>query len=140
MRPRLSNRGFTLIEILLVLAILGIIAGIAIPSFLGQRRRARVVGDAISNAQVVRMQLESRRMDSGLYGPAGTTFTWIAGVASDPTFLPGFRPLGNSKMNFDVTIGATGQTYILTITDPSIGPGVVAFQTNENGRELQRLH
>ena len=40
------TRGFTLIEMLLVVAIIGIISAIAIPSFLGQRRRARTVAAA----------------------------------------------------------------------------------------------
>ncbi len=135
-----GTRGFTLIEILLVLAILGIISAIAIPNYLGQRRRARVIGDAISNDQVLRMQLETRRADSGLYGPANQTYTWNNGVASHPDFLPGFTPQGNSRMNFTVVIGATGLTYVLTCTDPSIGAGVAAYQTNQNGEELARLH
>jgi hypothetical protein len=85
------------------------------------------------------MQLETRKADNGVYGPAAGNFTWINGVASDPTFLPGFTPAGNSRMNFDVTIGADGLTYILTIADPSLG-GATAFQTNQNGEELARLH
>ena len=140
MRDRKKVLGFTLVEILVVVAILGIIAGIAIPSFMGQRRRARVIGDAISNAQVIRMQLESRKADSGLYGPAGTDVTWTNGVPSDATFLPGFTPQGNSKMNFQITVGATGLTYTLTVFDPSISAATVAYQTNERGQELARLH
>lgn len=135
-----SNRGFSLVEILLVLAIIGIISAIAIPSYLGQRRRARVIGDAIANCQVIRMQLETRKADNGTYGPAAGNYTWINGVASDATFLPSFTPAGNSKMNFDITIGNTGLTYVLTCTDPSISGGVTAFQTNQNGEELARLH
>lgn len=139
MRDRRKVLGFTLIEILAVVAILGIIAAVAIPSFLGQRRRARVIGDAISNAQVIRMHMESRRAETGLYAPPDTVVAWNAGVASDPTFLPGFTPRGNSKMDFRIVVGATGLTYTVTVTDPSLGAGVVAYQTDQNGRELQRL-
>lgn len=132
-----KSQGFTLIEILLVLAIIGIISTIAIPAYLGQRRRARVIGDAIANAQTVRMLLETRKADNGIYGPANADYTWINGVASDATFLPGFVPAGNSHMNFDILIDNTGLAYVLTCTDPTIP--ATAYQTNQNGQELARL-
>ena len=68
MFQRNRTRGFSLIEVLLVLAIIGILSSIAIPSYLGQRRRARVIGDAISNAKVIQMALESRKAENGTYG------------------------------------------------------------------------
>lgn len=140
MHPRTKALGFSLVELLLVLAILGALGGIAIPAYLGQRTRARVIGDAMANAQVLRMQLESRKAESGLYGTVSTSFTWINGTPSDATFLPSFTPKGNSKMNYSVAIGATGLTYVLTVSDPSIGTGVTVFQTDETGKELARLH
>lgn len=140
MSPVKRSQGFTLVELLLVLAIIGIISVIAIPHFMGQRRRARVIGDATANAQVLRMLLETRKADTGGYGPASGHYTWTNGVASDPTFLPGFTPQGNSQMNYDILIGPTPLTYVVTCTDPTLGPGVVAFQVDSQGQVLQRLH
>jgi len=134
-------QGFSLVEVLLVVAILGIISAIAIPSFLGQRRRARVIGDAMSNAKVLQMELESRKADAGVYGAAGT-YSWTAdgSATTGPALISTFQPSGASKMNYSVLIANGGLTYTLTVTDPSIGSGVTAYQTDQNGKELARLH
>jgi type IV pilus assembly protein PilE len=143
MLKRKGSSGFTLIEILLVLAILGIVAGIAIPTFMGQRRRARIVGDAISNAQVIRMQLETKKADNGSYGfPATYSWTKSPGgyVITDPTFLPSFTPQGNSQLNFVVNVDPpNGLTYRLDVMDPSLG-GATVYSTDQTGQQIYRLN
>lgn len=138
-QPGLS-RGFSLVEVLLVLAILGIISAIAIPSYLGQRKRARVVGDAITNAKVLQMGLETRRAENGIYGLASTTYGWKADGtdASGPAFIPTFQPKGASKMDYSVAIGPSAVTYVITVTDPSLG-NATAYQTNQFSEELARM-
>jgi len=141
MLNRKRTAGFSLVELLLVLAIIGIISFIAVPSLLGQRRRARVIGDAMANAKVLQMGLESLKADSGIYG-AAATYDWKAdgSAATGPALLPTFTPNGSSKMNYNLVIANGGITYTLTVTDPSIGTGVTAYQTNQLGQELARLH
>ena len=41
-----ANQGFTLIELMIVIAIIGIITAIAIPNFISYRRKARIAGAA----------------------------------------------------------------------------------------------
>lgn len=133
------NHGFSLIEILLVVALIGIISAIAIPSYMGQRRRARVIGDAMSNAKVLSMALESRKADGGVYGADGT-YEWKADASAStgPALIPTFQPSGNSKMNFKVVI-TNGITYELTVYDPSISATTEAYKTNQYGAELAKL-
>lgn len=137
---RRKSQGFTLIELLLVLAIIGIISGIAIPSYLGQRKRAVVIGDAISNSKSLAMVLESRKAETGIYAPAGT-YIWKAdgSNASGPALIPTFQTVGNSKMDFTLVVPANTLTYTLTVTDPNISNREM-YQTDQTGADLFRLN
>ncbi len=135
--PRLTrSQGFSLIELLAVLAIIGIISGIAIPSFLGQRRRARVIGDAQSNARVLSMALETRKAEIGMYGASGTTVTWTglgsSFACSDSTFLPTVSLKNATQMNYSVAVTGGGVGYTLTVTDPNQG-GATVLTLNQSG-------
>ena len=133
-------RGFSLVEMLLVLAIIGILSGIAIPSSLGQRRRARVIGDAMANAKILSMMLEGQKAENGVYGALGT-YTWAANgtYSGSAGFLPTFSPKGNTNMNYSITVASSGLAYTITVVDPSISGSPTAYQTNQTGAELQRL-
>ncbi|WP_257310077.1 type IV pilin protein [Geothrix fuzhouensis] len=138
--PRRSGnaRGFSLIELLLVMALIGIISAIAIPTFLGQRTRARVIGDAMSNAKVLSMALETRKAENGLYGGAGT-YTWKSdGTRPSTDIAPSFTPQGNSQMDYTVEIKNVGLTYVLSVNNK--GGGGLVYQTDQSGKELARQH
>lgn len=138
MSYRSQKHGFSLIELLLVVTLIGIISAIAIPSYMGQRRRARVIGDAMSNARVLAMALETRKADAGVYGTDGT-YDWdVAGSGTGAALVPTFKPSGNSKMTYQLAI-SSGITYNLTVFDTSISATTVAYSTNQNGAELARL-
>ncbi len=137
-----TSEGFSLIELLLVLAIIGIISAIAIPSFLGQRRRARMIGDAKANAAVLRMSLESRKADAGVYGPANAAYTWTATSAPAASVNPAPSFIvnrGTTRMAYTVTVGATGLTYQLDVKDSTLNSATV-YSTNQNGSTVYELH
>ena len=129
--------GFTLIELLLVLAIIGIISGIAIPSFMGQRKRARRIGDAQSNAQILRMALETYKADNGVYGNG--SYNWTASGGPD-TAAKGLLPsttLSGTQMNFALAVSAGGLTYSLVVRDPAVGnASVFTIDQMGNGKIL----
>jgi prepilin-type N-terminal cleavage/methylation domain-containing protein len=64
----MTRRAFTLIELLIVVAIISILASIAVPNFLEAQTRARVAR-ARNDMRVVATGLESYRVDSNAYPP-----------------------------------------------------------------------
>lgn len=137
MPNRTCTRGFTLVELLLVLAIIGILTGIAIPALTGQRQRARLVGDAETNARVIAMALESLKAENGIYGPANATATWtptgvapaLSGFVTNPA--PAFKAQGNSQMAFVVT--AQPLTYTIEVYDGGTTSGTKLISLDQSG-------
>ncbi len=62
------NRGFTLIELIVIIVVLAILSGVAIPKYIDYSERARVT--AISaNLKMIRRALLNYRMEKGDYPP-----------------------------------------------------------------------
>jgi len=80
------RRAFTLIELLIVVAIIGILAAIAVPNFMNAQIRAKVA-QAVNNMRAVSSALEAYYLDYNTY----TRWAWDT---SDPwTHYGGFRDL-----------------------------------------------
>ena len=59
-------KGFTLIELLVVIVIVGVLSGVAVPTFLNQIRRSRAA-EAQSGLATVSTASEIYRFDNGVY-------------------------------------------------------------------------
>ena len=107
-----DERGFTLIELLVVVLIIGILAAVALPTFLGQRDKG-FDADAKSNARNVQTLVESCGVDNaGVY----TTCTTSAQLKDGGNLIAA----GAGK----VAVAANGQdAYTITATSKSKGTG-----------------
>jgi len=63
---KLNQKGFTLIELMIVIAIIGILAAIAIPQFAAYRRKA-YNSAALSDLKTVKTTLEAYYADNQFY-------------------------------------------------------------------------
>jgi type IV pilus assembly protein PilE len=88
---RRSNRGFTLIEIMIVIAIIGIVLTISIPSYneyVKKGRRAEVVALLSEQAQSLERFYTKNNVYTGITGlSAGNDFYTLTPTITDQTFL-----------------------------------------------------
>jgi type IV pilus assembly protein PilA len=102
-----EEMGFTLIELLVVILIIGILAAIAIPSFLNQRGKAT---DAKykSAARTAQTAMETWFTDKNTY------------VGATPAGLQAIEPTLNDATFFTLTVpAATVNSYTVTVASPT---------------------
>jgi type IV pilus assembly protein PilA len=117
-RAMREEDGFTLIELLVVILIIGILAAIALPSFLGQREKAQDT-DAKSNARSLVTHVEA----------CYATETTYLNCTQDKLTDSGL-PLGTDKGQVEVAIGDADH-YTVTAHSKSGGSFMVAHAAGE---------
>lgn len=81
MKTNRSNKGFTLVEILIVVVILGILAAIVIPQFSQASSEARN-SSVKSNLQMVRSQIELYKIQHNDILPGAGTLDFVAALTT----------------------------------------------------------
>ena len=116
----MNKKGITLIEMLIVVAIIGILAAVAIPAYIGQQKSAART-EAYTNLQTLRLLEEQYYAENGCYYRTGGNCTngnpAMANLAAIQAVLLGFRPGDDAALNFSYSIATTtaaGSTTVAT--------------------------
>ena len=110
-----KEKGFTLVELMVVIIILAVLTGIAIPSYMALRNRARVAA-AQSEMKNIATALELYMADLEAY-PA-TTFAVMAAAIEAGNYMvdvPALDPWGAISYVYELA----GTTYTLTCYGPN---------------------
>lgn len=138
----MRKEGFTLVELMIVVSILGILAAIVLPTFQGNTAEAKV-SSAKTNLQVLRSQIEMYKMQHNGYPPgyvngSGVSNLYVAPQLEGTTDVAG-NPSGTKQTSASYPLGPyltkvpvnpfNGLSAISYIDDPSSLPATAIGET-----------
>lgn len=122
------RKGFSLIELMIVVTIIGILSAIAIPTYMGVQKRARR-SEFKTNLEILRLLEEKAFAERGAYVAGGDTIALMAA-------LPEFRPGDPAKLSYDYSVVVAGPTFTAQATGKEGTPddGLVFSIDQDNNR------
>ena len=129
------RRGFTLIEMMIVVAIIALLATIAIPNYVNFQLRAKT-SEAKANLGAIRTCQEAYKAEYDVYltcgsnpsaVPQGTKATWSTTASGWDAV--GFEPKGEVRYQYAVAVPSGGQTFTATAIGDLNGDTVTATYT-----------
>jgi type IV pilus assembly protein PilE len=119
-----QERGFTLIELMIVVGIVSIIAAIAIPSYNEYVRRSQLT-EAFNNLGAYRVKMEQYYQDNRSYQNAGGNCGATSPSAADSKYFA-----------YACVIANAGQTYTMTATG-NAASNVTGFRYTINEQNVK---
>lgn len=130
--PRAAHRAFTLIELLIVVAIITVLAAIAVPNFLESQVRSKVAR-VRADMRTIALSLESYHLDNNTYPFVPETFVdlrarlrqvttpiaYISSIPNDPFIRRAETLYGTGSIE-----DPTGSAYVYNTGNALVGVGV----------------
>lgn len=123
-----EQEGFTLIELLVVILIIGILAAIAIPSFINQKDKAND-GAAKALAHSAQTIMEAYSVDHN------GGYTGVNAPSDLVSLEPGLNGTSNTSEAYISTATGSGFNYTIVVTSPASGD---AFSVVKSGNTVTR--
>ena len=121
--PRRTSQGFTLIEVMITVAIIGILAAVALPSYTDYVRRGKLQ-EGFAEMATARVKLEQHYQDYRGYGTASGDCATQAAL-----------PTGSKYFTYTCKVGSTNQLYVIT----AAGKGdIAAYEYTLNQSNVQQ--
>lgn len=143
---RKAQQGFTLIELMIVVAIIGILAAVAIPQYQDYVTRAKL-SKAASAADPLKMAIAQYAQENSGVGSVPTTWTSL-GLSANPSVTASGDSLSavsapSAAGVFSITIAGVGPnydtstvTYTPTVNSSNISWGTACSYANANTRKV----
>jgi prepilin-type N-terminal cleavage/methylation domain-containing protein len=136
----MDKKGFTLTELLIVVAIIGILAMIAIPAYVGQQKNATRT-EAYTNLQTLRLLEEQFYAENAMYasttGVAGADQLGNVALIQAATVLPGFKP--GTDLKFSYIIVRDEEITNTSTNPPTYGNKTPCFRAVATGNTGTRV-
>ncbi|MDD5355544.1 MAG: prepilin-type N-terminal cleavage/methylation domain-containing protein [Candidatus Omnitrophica bacterium] len=105
-----TKKAFTLLELIVVVVIIGILAGIMVPSYTRARERA-IDKQAKSILSLLRSAERNYKMETGVYYPAGTSTTSLSDINSNLNL----DLVDDGNWDYTVAAWNSGATFIAAL-------------------------
>ena len=127
------TNGFTLIEIMVVVVILGVLGALIIPNIIGRPDEARVTA-ARSDIQQIGNALELYRLDNGLYP---STDQGLDALVEEPSGFPEARNWNADGYLKRLPVDPWGESYYYFSEDRSIEVYSFGVDRKEGGEGIE---
>ena len=127
-----STGGFTLIEVMVVVVILGILGALIVPNMIGRPDEARVTA-AVTDIQQIGNALELYRLDNGYYP---STYQGLEALVSEPSGYPEPRRWNANGYLKKIPIDPWGEPYLFFSEDRSMEVYSYGADRKEGGKDV----